>query len=79
MRILKEIPHEHCKITLFTWNQKYIVKIEQGLLEQIYKVSEVEVMSPEEVEAAILREDFMKKVLDRFEEMHQDWYQALDI
>ena len=42
MRILAEIPHSACKITVFYMNQKYIVKFEKGNLEQSYKISELE-------------------------------------
>ena len=42
MRIVAELPHPDFKITLFSMNQKYIVKFEQGQLEQSYKLSELD-------------------------------------
>lgn len=79
MRILKEIPCDQCKVTLFTWNQKYIVKFEKGLLEQIYKISEVEVMEVAEVERAVTNPAFLARVMQRFDQMHEDWYKTLEI
>ena len=34
MRIIAELPHPDFKISILNMNQKYIVKIEQGTLEQ---------------------------------------------
>ena len=42
MRILAEIPHPDCKISVFYMNQKYIVKFEKGNFEQSYKISELD-------------------------------------
>lgn len=42
MRVIAELPHPDCKITLFHMNQKYIIKFEQGTLEQSYKLSELD-------------------------------------
>ena len=44
MRVVKEIPHSACKITVFSWNQKYLIKLEQGDFEQTFKVSEFDVL-----------------------------------
>ena len=71
MRQLADIPHPEVKITLFSWNGKYLIKLEKGPLEQTYKVSEMDVTSDEEVRA-LLDEDFMQAVLNRFRQMNQD-------
>jgi hypothetical protein len=72
MKVLKDIPSEYCKITLFWWNQKYILKFEKYQLEQTFKISELDVTSQNEVEQLIENKDFIKKTLQRFEEMRQD-------
>lgn len=71
MRILKEIPHSHFKITLFGWNEKYILKIEAGPYEQVYKVKESDFTSVEEVEK-ILNSSFLQAVEDTFRSMHKN-------
>lgn len=77
MKQLADIPHPSCKITLFAWNNKYIVKIERGLLEQTYKVSELEVMGEDDVREMV-SEAFLEKVLQRFEAMQADWELAME-
>lgn len=42
MRVIAEIPHPACKVSVFYMNQKYIVKIEQGNIEIGYKISEID-------------------------------------
>ncbi|UII32502.1 hypothetical protein LVD17_01445 [Fulvivirga ulvae] len=77
MRVIGEIPHASCKITIFHWNGKYIVKIEQGLLEQSFKIDETELADPEEIKK-ILNEGFMQSVLRRFRDMHIDLMNSLE-
>lgn len=76
MRILAEIPHEKCRISIFHMNQKYILKLEQGAYEQTYKVSEMDVANLEEVKA-LLDEAFLDVCLQRFETMRTDWLRTL--
>ena len=73
MKILAEIPHAQLRITLFAWNQKYILKFEQGALEQSYKISELDVTGEAEVLEIAKDEAFLEKVVARFAAMHQDW------
>lgn len=77
MRVIGEIPHPSCKITLFQWNQKYIIKIEQGPLEQSYKVDETEVIDEAELKS-LLNNDFMQSVMQRFHQMHMDLMKAME-
>lgn len=69
MRVLAELPHPDCKITLFGMNQKYIIKIEQGSLEQSYKLAEADVVGGVNGVFELLDEDFIKDVLSIFESM----------
>lgn len=73
MKIIGEIPHPSCKITLFSWNNKFIVKFERDNLEQTYKVSEYDLSGEENLKELIASEMFMEKVLRRFDQMDQDW------
>lgn len=77
MRVVQEIPHSECKITIFSWNEKFIVKFEQGPLEQTYKVSEMDISGIEEIQK-LTAASFIDKVLLRFEAMHHDLSEALE-
>jgi hypothetical protein len=76
MRVVKEIAYPHFKITIFHWNNRYLIKLESGILEQTFKVSELEVNSESEV-LALLDEDFLKQAINRFEEMAESLGGAL--
>lgn len=71
MRVVKEIPHPNCKITVFSWNDKYIIKFEKGSLEQTYKISEWDVLEEEDLNH-FFEDDFIDNVLKRFDEMISD-------
>ena len=77
MRVVAEIPHPKTKITIFSWNGRYLVKFEYGLLEQTYKVSEMDLTSEADIEA-IVSEGFIAKVMVRFKDMEKDFGQAIN-
>ena len=68
MRVVGEIPHPECKITIFHWNNRYLLKLESGLLEQTFKIEEYDLSSDEDLKK-IVNERFIKKALDRFHDM----------
>lgn len=75
MRVVAEIPNPEMKITLFSWNGKYLIKLEKGPLEQTYKVDEMEVMGEADVRQ-MLDEVFLSRALARFRDMGRDLQQA---
>ena len=77
MRLVGEIAHPECKITIYSWNNKYLVKFEQDHLEQTFKVSEYDVTGDDHLRK-ILDPEFIKTTLDRFENMGQTWSAAID-
>ncbi len=77
MRTIAELPHPQCKITLFNMNQKYIVKFEQGQLEQSFKLSELDLSGGGANEIfQILDEEFINTVVERFKTMRSDFSSA---
>ena len=72
MRVVEEIPHNQFKITIFSWNNKYIIKIEIGQFEQVYKISESDVMGVDDIKL-MLNDAFLSKVMNRFVEMRGDF------
>ena len=76
MRIVGEIPHPELKITIFHWNNRYLIKLEAGLFEQTYKIHEYDVASEEEVKK-LIDEQFLKSALERFNQMAESLHNAL--
>jgi len=77
MRIVGEIPHDVCKITLFSWNNRYLIKFEIGLLEQTYKVNQFDITSEADL-YKIVDTPFINEALNRFEEMNKSLQTALE-
>lgn len=67
MRIVKEYTDKPFKTTIFSWNGKYMIKIEHGPLEQTFKVSEMDVVEAEL--DAMLNSSFYEKAKIRFDDM----------
>ena len=57
-------------------NRKYIVKIEQGALEQTYKIAEDDVLDGVNSVFELLDQAFLATVLTRFHEMRKDFKEA---
>ena len=68
MRVVGEIPHPECKITIFHWNNKYLIKLELGPFEQTFKISELELTSEAQLQE-IVNEDFIARAMARFADM----------
>ncbi len=68
MRVIREINHPQCKITIFAWNNRYLVKLEQGLLEQTYKINETDVAGEADL-LEMLDDKFIANALDLFRQM----------
>jgi hypothetical protein len=77
MRFIKEIDNQFCKAQLYSFNNKFVLKFEIDSMAQIYKFSEQEVMSHEEIEEN-LDEVFYQKIMKRFEDMAQDYGDLLE-
>lgn len=76
MRIIAELPHPDFKISILNMNQKFIVKIEQGALEQSYKIPEMDLTDGVNSVFELLDEEFLNKVGARFKEMRTDYKDA---
>jgi hypothetical protein len=75
MRLVRELSHPDCKITIFSWNNRYLIKLEQGLLEQTFKIAEMDVTGDEEV-LSILDAEFVHQAAVRFLDMGRSFYDA---
>jgi hypothetical protein len=78
MRVIGEIPHSEVKITVFGWNEKYLIKFETPWAEQTFKVKEIDLTSEQDV-YEMVNEAFIQKTLARFEGMHRDLSEATSL
>jgi hypothetical protein len=76
MRVVKEVPHTQFKITIFSWNEKYIIKIEIGQFEQVYKINHMDVAGLDDVVDRIDKE-FLEETMQRFISMRSSFSDAL--
>ncbi|MCX2574487.1 hypothetical protein [Pedobacter sandarakinus] len=77
MRVIAELPHPECKISIFSMNQKYIVKFEQGSFEQSYKLAELDLSGGGVNDVfEILDEEFIATAISRFRTMRTDFSAA---
>ena len=75
MRTVAELPHHTFRISIFSYNAKYILKIELGQFEQVYKISEMDVNGLEDIKRMV-NDSFLENCMDRFLKMREDWQQA---
>ena len=68
MRVVKEETRGEIRVSIFSWNSKYIFKYELGPMEQTFKVSETDILEESELES-FLDGEFLEEVKHRFEEM----------
>ena len=72
MKTIATIPHPQMRISIFLWNNKYLVKFEAGPYEQTYKIDD-SLVEDEASFAETITEGFISKVVDRFKEMNADF------
>jgi len=77
MRIVKEFTLPDCKVTLYHWNNRYLIKLEQGFLEQTFKVDQFDVTGEEGI-LSILDDVFLEEARKRFADMATSLNKALD-
>lgn len=76
MRVLAELPHPDCKITIFSMNQKFIIKFEKGIYEQTYKLSELDITEGINGVFKLIDDEFIVAVTERFAQMRTDFNKA---
>lgn len=68
MRIIDTIPHPSIQISIFQMNEKYLVKFEAAMMEQVFKFDTTEVKGVDALKQ-IVNADFIEAVRKRFNEM----------
>ncbi len=76
MRVVAELPHRDFKITIFSMNQKFIIKAEKGILEQSYKIPDMDLTDGVNSVFELLDEEFLNTINARFAAMGKDFKDA---
>jgi hypothetical protein len=76
MRVVKEVTLGEIRVSIFSWNSKYIFKYELGPMEQTFKVSETDILEESELDG-FLEGDFLEEVQLRFKEMGESLLRRL--
>ncbi len=76
MRVIKEVTRGEIRVSIFSWNSKYIFKYELGPMEQTFKVSETDILEESELDS-FLDGEFLEEVKHRFEEMGESLLRKL--
>ncbi len=76
MRVVKEVTLGEIRVSIFSWNSKYIFKYELGPMEQTFKVSETEILEESELDG-FLEGEFLEEVQQRFKEMGESLLRKL--
>ena len=78
MRVVAEIPNQNLKITIFSWNGKYLLKFEKGMYEQTYKISEMDINGDDEIKQIANDPEFVAEAMERFKDMNKGLNDALN-
>lgn len=70
MRIVREFEKEGIRISVFSWNNKYLLKFEEGMIEQTFKVNELDLSSEKEIDF-FFEGGFWEMIKKRSDEMNQ--------
>jgi hypothetical protein len=76
MRVVREVTLGEIRVSIFSWNSKYIFKYELGPMEQTFKVSEMDILEEAEL-AGFLEGEFLEEVQQRFKEMGESLLRRL--
>jgi hypothetical protein len=77
MRVVKEFFKDEIRISVFSWNNKYLIKFELGPMEQTFKIPETDIL--EEADLDLFFEgSFFEEVVLRFKEMGESFQKQLE-
>lgn len=76
MRVVKETTVDGIRVSVFDWNNKYLIKFEEGMVEQTFKVNATDITSESDLDA-LLEGEFLNKIKERSHEMHKSLQNGL--
>jgi hypothetical protein len=68
MRLLKDFVQDGARVSVFHWNNKYLIKLEAGPFEQTFKIDEFDLESEDRLHL-LIDSDFIRQCMERFGEM----------
>ncbi|MGY6520641.1 MAG: hypothetical protein ACXIUD_02870 [Mongoliitalea sp.] len=77
MRVVTEFVKQEVRISVFSWNNKYLIKFELGPMEQTFKIPEMDVLDEADL-SNFYQGEFFQAVLARFEEMGEIFRKELE-
>lgn len=77
MRVVKEISKDGIRLSIFSWNNKYLVKYELGPMEQTFKIPELDVLDEADLDL-FLDGEFFESIKERFKEMGETFQKQLE-
>ena len=77
MRIVDYIPHERLMITLMEMNEKYILKLEGGPMEQTYKIEKARISNSANMKK-LADDEFVNDCIKHFDNMFQSLSASLE-
>jgi len=69
MRIVDTIPHAEFRISILKMNDKWLLRIEAGPYEQVYKFTTEMAANPDEIKL-LANPEFLEQVKTQFDAMH---------
>jgi hypothetical protein len=75
MRVVNEITLPNLKITIFNWNNKYLIKLEDGPFEQTFKLDELDILESDINK--IFDSEFIDEAIKRFKDMANSLYKSM--
>lgn len=76
MRIIGEISHPDYKISLFQWNNRYLIKMERGFMEQTFKINQFDLTSDAELQT-LIDSEFIHAAMERFDSMEESLFNSM--
>ena len=77
MRVVKEFSKDGIRLSIFSWNNKYLIKFELGPMEQTFKIPEMDVLDEKDLDS-FFEGQFFESVQLRFKEMGESFRKNLE-
>jgi hypothetical protein len=77
VRVVKEFSKDGIRVSVFSWNNKYLLKYELGPMEQTFKIPETDILDESDLDT-FYSGNFFIEVVDRFKEMGQSFQKQLE-
>lgn len=77
MRVVSEFSKDGIRVSVFSWNNKYLLKYELGPMEQTFKIPETDILEESDLNS-FYQGEFFDQVTLRFKEMGESFQKQLE-